>query len=197
MSERVPLTKKGFERIRDELKRLKTSERRDVANQLEIARAHGDLKENADYDAARERQGMLEAMIRDLEDVLARAEVIDTSRLSGDRVVFGATVEPFNVDSEEETTIRIVGEAEADVKSGQISVTSPLARSLIGKYVDDTVKVSPPVVRKNTRLLTSRLNKAPCLAVCKLFQICKIPLYVAVVNFLTTSTVEADQVVTA
>lgn len=148
MSERVPLTKKGFERIRDELKRLKTSERRDVANQLEIARAHGDLKENADYDAARERQGMLEAMIRDLEDVLARAEVIDTSRLSGDRVVFGATVELFNVDSEEETTIRIVGEAEADVKSGQISVTSPLARSLIGKYVDDTVKVSTPGGKK-------------------------------------------------
>ena len=145
---RVPITKKGFERIRDELKRLKTSERRDVANQLEIARAHGDLKENADYDAARERQGMLEAMIRDLEDVVARAEVIDTSTLDGDRVVFGATVDLFNLDTEEETTIRIVGEAEADVKTGQISVTSPLARALIGKYADDTVKVSTPGGRK-------------------------------------------------
>ena len=123
---RVPITKKGFERIRDELKRLKTSERRDVANQLEIARAHGDLKENADYDAARERQGMLEAMIRDLEDVVARAEVIDTSTLDGDRVVFGATVDLFNLDTEEETTIRIVGEAEADVKTGQISVMSSM-----------------------------------------------------------------------
>jgi len=148
MSDRVPLTKKGFETIRDELKRLKTSERRDVANQLELARAHGDLKENADYDAARERQGMLEAMIRDLEDVLARAEVIDTSRLSGDRVVFGATVELFNTDTEEESCIRIVGEAEADVKIGRISVTSPLARGLIGKHVDDTVRVTTPGGRK-------------------------------------------------
>jgi transcription elongation factor GreA len=144
MSDRVPLTKKGFETIRDELKRLKTSERRDVANQLELARAHGDLKENADYDAARERQGMLEAMIRDLEDVLARAEVIDTSRLSGDRVVFGATVELYNTDTEEDSRIRIVGEAEADVKVGRISVTSPLARGLIGKHVDDTVRVKTP-----------------------------------------------------
>ena len=148
MSDRVPLTKKGFERIRDELKRLKTSERRDVANQLELARAHGDLKENADYDAARERQGMLEAMIRDLEDVLARAEVIDTSRLSGDRVVFGATVELFNTETEEENSIRIVGEAEADVKVGRISVTSPLARALIGKRLDDTVRVTTPGGRK-------------------------------------------------
>ena len=141
---RVPITKKGFDRIRDELKRLKTSERRDVANQLEIARAHGDHKENADYDAARERQGMLEAMIRDLEDVVARAEVIDTSNLDGDRIVFGATVELFNVDTEEESTIRIVGEVEADVKTGQISVSSPMARALIGKYVDDTVRVTTP-----------------------------------------------------
>jgi transcription elongation factor GreA len=148
MSDRVPLTKKGFESIRDELKRLKTSERRDVANQLELARAHGDLKENADYDAARERQGMLEAMIRDLEDVIARAEVIDTSRLSGDRVVFGATVELFNTDTEEENSIRIVGEAEANVKIGRISVTSPLARALIGKRLDDTVRVTTPGGRK-------------------------------------------------
>ena len=148
MSDRVPLTKKGFERIRDELKRLKTSERRDVANQLELARAHGDLKENADYDAARERQGMLEAMIRDMEDVLARAEVIDTSRLSGDRIVFGATVELFNTETDEESTIRIVGQAEADVKSGCISVTSPMARALIGKHVDDTVRVNTPGGRK-------------------------------------------------
>jgi transcription elongation factor GreA len=148
MSDRVPLTKKGFERIRDELKRLKTSERRDVANQLELARAHGDLKENADYDAARERQGMLEAMIRDLEDVLARAEVIDTSRLSGDRVVFGATVELFNTETDEDSTIRIVGQAEADVKSGCISVTSPMARALIGKHLDDTVRVNTPGGRK-------------------------------------------------
>ena len=146
---RVPITKKGFDRIRDELRRLKTSERRDVANQLEVARAHGDLKENADYDAARERQGMLEAMIRDLEDVVARAEVIDTTTLDGDRVVFGATVSLFNLETEDESTIRIVGEAEADVKTGQISVTSPMARALIGKYVDDTVKVATPGGRKD------------------------------------------------
>ena len=151
--QRVPITKEGYERIRDELKRLKTTERREVAHDLEVARGHGDLKENADYDEARERQGMLEAMIRDLEDVMARAEVIDTSKLSGDRIVFGATVKLYNVDTDEETSVRIVGEVEADIKTGLISVTSPLARSLIGKREDDAVVVNTPGGRKNYEVL--------------------------------------------
>ena len=144
MSDRMPITRAGYNRMSEELKRLKTTERRDVAQQIEIARSHGDLRENADYDAAKERQGMLEANIRTLEDKLARAEIIDVSRLSGDRVVFGATVELFDLDSEEERAITIVGEAEANAKFGQISVTSPMARALIGKRLDDAVSVQTP-----------------------------------------------------
>tara|TARA_B100001250_G_scaffold305152_1_gene267097 strand:- start:77 stop:523 length:447 start_codon:yes stop_codon:yes gene_type:complete len=128
----------------EELKRLKTTERRDVAQQIEIARSHGDLRENADYDAAKERQGMLEANIRTLEDKLARADIIDVSRLSGDRVVFGARVELFDLGTEEDKVVVIVGEAEADAKTGHISVTSPMARALIGKNLDDTVRVQTP-----------------------------------------------------
>ena len=144
MSDRMPITRKGFENLKKDLKRLKTTERRDVARQIEIARGHGDLRENADYDAAKERQGMLEANIRILEDRLARADVIDVSKLSGDRVVFGATVVLLDVDTEEERTITIVGEVEADAKAGRVSVTSPVARALIGKRLDDTVQVNAP-----------------------------------------------------
>ena len=149
MSDRMPITRAGYNRMSEELKRLKTTERRDVAQQIEIARGHGDLRENADYDAAKERQGMLEANIRILEDKLARAEIIDISRLSGTRVVFGATVELFDVDTEEERKITIVGEAEADASAGRISITSPMARALIGKNLDDTVRVMTPGGTKN------------------------------------------------
>ena len=144
MSDRMPITRAGYNRMNEELKRLKTVERRDVAQQIEIARGHGDLRENADYDAAKERQGMLEANIRTLEDKLARAEIIDVSRLSGNRVVFGARVELFDVNTEDERTVTIVGEAEADAGNGLISVTSPMARALIGKNLDDTVRVQTP-----------------------------------------------------
>ena len=144
MDEKMPVTRAGFERMKDELKRLKTTERRDVAREIEIARSHGDLRENADYDAAKERQGMLEANIRSLEDKLARADVIDVSRLSGERVVFGATVGLLDLDTDEEQTVTIVGEVEAEPKAGIISVTSPVARALIGKNLDDTVKVKTP-----------------------------------------------------
>ena len=144
MDERLPITRAGYARLKDELKRLKTHERRDVARQIEIARSHGDLRENADYDAAKERQGMLEANIRVLEDKLARSEVIDVSRLSGDRVVFGATVTILDVNTDEDKEVTIVGEVEADPEQGSISVTSPLARSLIGKRLDDSVTLRAP-----------------------------------------------------
>ena len=144
MSDRVPITRVGYEKLREELKRMKTADRRAVAHEIEIARGHGDLRENADYDAAKEKQGILEANIRDLEDKLARAEVIDSSILSGNRIVFGAQVHVLDVENDEEQTFRIVGELEADVKNGRLSVTSPLARALIGKAVDDAVQVRTP-----------------------------------------------------
>ena len=144
MDQRMPITRRGYERLKEELKRLKTTERRDVAREIEIARGHGDLRENADYDAAKERQGMLEANIRVLEDKLARAEIIDVARLSGDRVVFGATVDLLDVDTDEERTLTLVGEFEADAKAGLVSVTSPIARALIGKRIDDAVNVVTP-----------------------------------------------------
>lgn len=142
--DRMPMTQAGYERMRAELKRLKTTERRDVAALIEEARSHGDLRENADYDAAKEKQGMLEASIRDLEDKLARAEVIDVSKLGGDRVVFGATVTLYDLTADEEKTVTIVGELEADAKVGLISVSSPLARGLIGKQVDDVARIQTP-----------------------------------------------------
>jgi transcription elongation factor GreA len=142
--QRMPITRKGYERLRADVKRMKTTDRRTVATEIEIARSHGDLRENADYDAAKEKQGMLEATIRDLDDKLARADVIDTSKLSGDRVVFGATVSVYDLGTETEKTITIVGEAEADANAGLISVSSPMARALIGKEVDDSVRVRTP-----------------------------------------------------
>lgn len=142
--QRMPITRKGYEALRERLKRHKTHDRRAVADEIEIARAHGDLRENADYEAAKEKQGMLEATIRVMEDQLARAEVIDISKLSGDQVKFGATVTLIDLDTDEERVLTIVGEVEADVKQGRISVTSPLARALIGRRVDDEVSVHTP-----------------------------------------------------
>lgn len=144
MSERLPMTRTGFETLRERLNRLKTTDRREVAREIEIARGHGDLRENADYDAAKNKQGMIEANIRDLEDKLARAEVIDVEALSGDRVLFGATVTISDTKDGAEQTVQIVGEVEADTKNGKISVTSPLARALVGKNVGDTVKAQTP-----------------------------------------------------
>lgn len=141
---RLPMTRQGYEALREKLKRHKTHDRRAVADEIEIARGHGDLRENADYEAAKEKQGMLEATIRVMEDQLARAEVIDISQLGGDRVKFGATVTLFDLDTDAERVLTIVGEVEADVKAGRISVASPLARALIGRHVDDTVQVQTP-----------------------------------------------------
>ena len=153
METRLPITRQGYEAIKEQLKKMKTHDRREVANEIEIARAHGDLRENADYEAAKEKQGMLEAHIRDLEDSVARAEVIDVSRLSGERVVFGATVELAETSGDAEMTVTIVGEVEADAKAGRISITSPIARALIGRNVDDTVQVRTPGGMKEYEIL--------------------------------------------
>jgi len=144
MIDSVPMTKKGYELVKAELERLKTRERPKIVMAIKEAREHGDLSENAEYDAAKEAQGMLEAKIRDLEHKIAHANVIDTSSLSGDRVVFGATVTMEDFDTGEERTYRIVGADEADVKEGLISVESPMARALINRSIGDLAKVRTP-----------------------------------------------------
>lgn len=141
--EKVPMTPQGAVKLREELARLK-EERPKISREIGVARDHGDISENAEYHAAKERQGMVEARIKDIEDKLARAEVIDPAKLSGSRVQFGATVTLMNLDTDEENTYRIVGADEADIDQGQISVSAPLARALIGKEVGDEVKVNLP-----------------------------------------------------
>jgi len=143
MKEPVPMTPAGAQKLRDELTRLK-EERPKISREIGVARDHGDLKENAEYHAAKERQGMVEAHIKDIEDKLSRAEVIDPSKLSGDRVRFGAFVLLTNLDTNEETTYQIVGADEADLKNGTISVSAPLSRALIGKSTGDEVVVNLP-----------------------------------------------------
>ncbi|AKU90493.1 transcription elongation factor GreA [Vulgatibacter incomptus] len=144
MSDKIPMTNSGKSRLTDELKRLKTVERPKIVREIEEARAHGDLSENAEYKFAKEKQSHIEGRIQQVEDWLARADVIDVSRLAGDRVVFGATVKLQDFDADKEVQYRIVGEFEADLKKGLISVTSPIARSLIGKETGDTVMVQAP-----------------------------------------------------
>ena len=143
MNEPVPMTPGGAQKLREELVRLK-EERPKISREIGVAREHGDLKENAEYHAAKERQGLVEARIKDIEDKLARAEVIDPSKLSGDRVRFGATVMLLNLDTEEEITYQIVGADESDLKNGKISVSAPIARALIGKSTGDEVTVILP-----------------------------------------------------
>ncbi|HUO22775.1 MAG TPA: transcription elongation factor GreA [Caulobacteraceae bacterium] len=142
--EKVPMTGEGYTALDEELKRLKSIERPNVIAAIAEARAHGDLSENAEYHAAKERQGWIEGRIAEIEDKMARAQVIDVSKLSGRHVKFGATVNVVDEDTEEEARYQIVGEHEADVKSGRISVTSPLARGMIGKEVGDVVEINTP-----------------------------------------------------
>ena len=137
------MTPNGAQKLRDELVHLK-EERPKISREIGIAREHGDLSENAEYHAAKERQGLVEARIKDIEDKLARAEVIDPLKLSGDRVRFGATVTVTNLDTDEETKYQIVGADESDVNQGLISISAPLARALIGKSVGDEVVVQLP-----------------------------------------------------
>ncbi|HET9161311.1 MAG TPA: transcription elongation factor GreA, partial [Caulobacteraceae bacterium] len=137
----------------EELKRLKTVERPNVIAAIAEARAHGDLSENAEYHAAKDRQGWIEGRIAEIEDKMARAQVIDVSKLSGGQVKFGATVSVVDEDTEEESRYQIVGEHEADVKAGRISVTSPLSRAMIGKEVGDVVEVNTPGGVKSYEIL--------------------------------------------
>jgi transcription elongation factor GreA len=139
-----PITPTGAARLREELIQLKSVERPAIIQAIAVAREHGDLSENAEYHAARDRQSFIEGRIKEIEDKLARAEVIDPTKLAGDRVAFGATIKVANADTGEEVTYRILGADEADLTTGSISVTSPLARSLIGKQVGDEVKVRMP-----------------------------------------------------
>ena len=138
------MTAGGYQTLDDELKRLKTIERPAVIAAISEARQHGDLSENAEYHAAKERQGWIEGRIAEIEDKIARAQVIDVSKLSGTQVKFGATVSVVDEDTEEEARYQIVGEHEADVKEGRISLSSPLSRAMIGKEVGEVVEVYTP-----------------------------------------------------
>src|SRR5579862_5985815 len=142
--DKVPMTGEGYQALDDELKRLKTQERPAVIAAISEARSHGDLSENAEYHAAKERQGWIEGRIAVIEDQIARAQVIDVSKLSGDQVKFGATVSVVDEDTEEKARYQIVGDHEADVKSGKLSVSSPLSRAVIGKEKGDVVEVNTP-----------------------------------------------------
>ena len=142
--EKVPMTGEGYNTLDEELRRLKTQERPNVIAAIAEARAHGDLSENAEYHAAKDRQGWIEGRIAEIEDKIARAQVIDVSKLSGAQVKFGATVSVIDEDTDEEGRYQIVGEHEADVKQGKISLTSPLSRAMMGKSVGDVVEVNTP-----------------------------------------------------
>lgn len=142
---RVLLTTDGAEKLREELKRLKSVERPRVIEAIAEARAHGDLSENAEFDAAKDQQGFVEGRISELENQLSRAEVIDPAKLNaGGKVVFGARVELYDVDDDAEVSYQVVGELEADLEHGQISLTSPIGRALIGKHEGDEVEVQTP-----------------------------------------------------
>ena len=144
MAERIPMTPQGYAKLQEDLRRYKTEERRKIVQEIEAARAHGDISENAEFHAAKERQSHIEGRILELEDKLARAQVIDSTGLSGDAVRFGATVVVVDVETGEEIEYTLVGEDESDVSRGLISVTSPVARALLGKRLDDSVKVRVP-----------------------------------------------------
>jgi transcription elongation factor GreA len=151
--EKVPMTIAGFQKLEAELQRLKAVERPRIIQAISEARTHGDLSENAEYHAAKEQQGLNEARVAELEDKLSRADVIDVTKLSGDTVKFGATVRLIDEDTDEKVTYQIVGEFEASVKDGKVSITSPIARALIGKRKGDSVEVSTPKGARSYEIL--------------------------------------------
>ncbi|MFQ5534192.1 MAG: transcription elongation factor GreA [Sphingomonadales bacterium] len=151
--EKVPMTAQGLQSLEEELRRLKNIERPNVIQAIAEAREHGDLSENAEYHAAKEKQGFIEARLAELEGKISRSDVIDPSKLSGGTVKFGATVQLANIETDEEKTFQIVGADEADVKAGLLSVSSPLARALIGKSVGDEVEVTTPGGRLDYEIL--------------------------------------------
>jgi transcription elongation factor GreA len=141
---KVPMTAEGFARLEEELKQLKSVERPAVIRAIAEAREHGDLSENAEYHAARERQSFIEGRVMELEDKISRAEIIDVAKLTGDQVKFGATVTLIDEDTDEEAVYQIVGEDEADISAKRLAVTAPLARALINKAVGESVEVTTP-----------------------------------------------------
>lgn len=154
------MTPSGFKALQDELKHLKSEVRPTVIRDIAEARSHGDLSENAEYDAAREKQGFVEARIRDIEGKLARAEVIDSSQLNSDKVIFGATVTIFEPETNLEKVWTIVGEDEADLKLKKISCVSPLARALVGKSVGDHLEINTPKGIKECQIKRIQFNHA-------------------------------------
>lgn len=150
------MTKESYEALQEELKRLIREERPRVIQDIAEARSHGDLSENAEYDAAKHRQGFIEGKIQELKDKLARAYVVDLSNLKPDKVVFGATVTLYDTALEEEVTYRIVGEDEADIKQGKMSCSSPVGKALIGHRLDDTVRVKVPSGLKEYEIIDIR-----------------------------------------
>ena len=155
--EKVPMTAQGLADLEEDLKRLK-EERPVISKAIGAAREHGDLSENAEYHAAKERQGLVEAKLKEIEGLISYAQVIDPSTLSGDTVKFGATVMVVDEDTDEESTYRIVGSREADAKSGSLSVTSPLAKALIGKAIGDSVEVTTPKGHKFYEIVDVRFK---------------------------------------
>jgi transcription elongation factor GreA len=153
MADRQPMTLEGRAKLESELKHLVTVDRPDVIRAIEEARGHGDISENADYDAAKERQGFLESRIADIQGKLANAEVVDTAQLKSTKIIFGAHVELQDVESNEKMKYQIVGEDESDVKNGKISIFSPMARSLIGKAKGDVIEVRSPKGEKEYEVL--------------------------------------------
>ncbi len=149
----APMTQQGRQRLLDDLRRLRSVERPKIVREIEEAREHGDISENAEFHAAKEKQALVAAQISDIEDTLARAVVVDVSKLSGDKIVFGATVTLADVDSGDEVVYQIVGDHEAEPKNGKISVSSPIARSIIGKNVGDEVQVRIPTGTRNFEIL--------------------------------------------
>ena len=154
--QKFPMTAPGLQRLEEELRYLKTDQRPSVIRSIAEARTHGDLSENAEYHAARERQSFIEGRIAELEEIVSGAEVIDPSTLSGDQVKFGANVELIDEDSEKTVSYQIVGMYEADIKTGRLSVSSPLAKALIGKKPGDTVSVSTPSGDRSYEILSVR-----------------------------------------
>ena len=153
--DKIPMTRGGFAALERELGELKSKERPAIIRQIAEAREHGDLSENAEYHAAREKQGFIEGRIKELESILSRAEQIDTAKLSGS-VKFGAIVNLVDEDTDEERTYQIVGEAEADIERGLLNIRSPLARALIGKDVGDSVEVTTPGGQRSYEILAIR-----------------------------------------
>ncbi len=155
--DKIPMTRSGCAALERELGELKSKERPAIIRQIAEAREHGDLSENAEYHAAREKQGFIEGRIKELESILSRAEVIDTSKLTGS-VKFGAVVHLVDEDTDEERTYQIVGEAEADIERGLLNMRSPLARALIGKDVGDSVEVTTPGGQRSYEILAIRFE---------------------------------------